>query len=290
MRLGWFAVAMTVLALGSVRTAHAARTTPVTIFLDRGGRAVSDDVRIPRFGGGDRAWSGIVGCVKDQFAPFEVEVVDRKPAGGKFITAVVGGRASQLGLDDRWTNGVGPYTGRVIPSAVVFIFSKVGTGERDVSNLCAVTAHEVAHALGLDHSFKCGDTMSYWLDRCGKRRFMDVDAPCGEDEERKCSAGGATQNSYRRLGALVGFRAGARPSEPDEVEPEVEQDAPDRGSPFEPVDPYDDEDAYKSYDGPDDEPADEYRAPNTLRDDDDAPIEYRAPAPPRERHRCGRGR
>ena len=263
MRLGWFAVAV-VLALGSVRLAHA-RPTPVTVFLDRGGRTVSEDVRIPRFGGGDRAWAGIVGCVQDHFAPFQVEVVDRKPARGKYITAVIGGRASQLGLDDRWTNGVGPYTGRVIPNAIVFIFSKVGTGERDVENLCAVTAHEVAHAMGLDHSFKCGDIMSYWLDRCGERRFMDADAPCGEDEARKCSAGRATQNSYRRLGELVGFRAGA--------EPPAEEPEDDWGEPFAPTEPDDTEpDDERSY-----EPIDPY-------EDNEQTIEYRVPSP--ERHRC----
>ena len=230
MRWGWLAVLIAVATTaGSARADAAPR--PVTVFLDRGGRVVSEKVRIPRFGGGDRAWAGIVACVKDHYAPFQVDIVDQKPARGQYITAVIGGRASQLGLDDRWTNGVGPHSGRVIANAIVFIFSKVGTGERDVHNLCAVTAHEVAHALGLDHSFKCGDIMSYWLDRCGKRRFMDADAPCGEDEARECANGDEVQNSYRRLGELVGFREEPAPEpEPDEWDP-----------PFQPVDPYEDE-------------------------------------------------
>ena len=90
----------------------------MTVFLERGGRIVSDEVQIPRFGGGDRAWSRIVACVRAHYAPFAVDIVDRKPARGDFITAVIGGRASQLGLDDRWTNGVGPHSGRVIRNAV----------------------------------------------------------------------------------------------------------------------------------------------------------------------------
>jgi len=287
MRSGWLAVTVAV-ALATVggSTAHAApRARPVTVFLERDGRVVSDDVRIPRFGGGDRAWAGIVACVREHYAPFQVDVVDQQPARGEFITAVVGGRASQLGLDDRWTNGVGPHTGRVIPNAVVFIFSKVGTGERDINNLCAVTAHEVAHALGLDHSFKCGDIMSYWLDRCGKRRFMDVDAPCGEDEARVCADGKRTQSSYRRLGALVGFRS--TPPVPDD-EPVADPDVDEPDADGWEVDPWDadgrgdveSDGDVESWDAPF-EPADPYPDDEAARD---------APPQPSNGHRCGGGR
>lgn len=198
----------------------------VTVFLDRDGRTIDhdgDQIVIPAFGGGDRAWNGIAACVAKHFSPFQVEVVTRRPARGDFITAVIGGHASQLGLDDGSTNGVGPYNGRVIPNAIVHIFSKVGTGERDVQNLCAVTVHEVSHSLGLDHTYKCGDVMSYFLDRCGTRRIMDVEAPCGESRTRRCANGERTQNSYRKLGAMVGFRD-ERELEP---EPELEPDDDD---------------------------------------------------------------
>lgn len=195
----------------TVGSAGAATPRAVTVFLERDGRTVEHDeeeVTIPKFGGGDRAWSGIVGCVKQQFAPFQIDVVDRRPARGEYITAVIGGRASQLGLDDRSTNGVGPYSpDHVIRDAIVHIFSKVGTGEKDVQNLCAVTVHEVSHSLGLDHTYKCGDVMSYFLDRCGARKIMDVAAPCGEDGPRTCGDGSRTQNSYRKLAASVGLRA-----------------------------------------------------------------------------------
>ena len=194
-------------------TAHA--TTNTTVFLERNGRG-----DIPRFGGGDRAWSAIVGCVQRQYAPFAVDITDRRPATGTFITAVVGGKASQRGLDDETTNGVGPYDGTVIRDAVVNVFSQVGTGERDIENLCAVTAHEVGHALGLDHEVLCGDIMSYYVDQCGARTFVDRDAPCGEDEERACGNDDATQNSYQRLVALVGLRE--EPVEPQAPEPDAE--------------------------------------------------------------------
>jgi hypothetical protein len=196
--------------LTAASVAHAA-PREVTVFLDRDGHVTDEGVEIPRFGGGERAWNAIVACVQRQYAPFAVDIVDRRPASGDYITAVIGGRASLLGLDDRSTNGVGPYDGNVLRTAVVHVFSQVGTGERDVENLCAVTAHEVGHALGLDHEVYCGDVMSYYLDRCGARRFIDADAPCGETAERECGSGDASQNSYRRLGELVGFRDARTP-------------------------------------------------------------------------------
>jgi len=238
-------VGMLVVASVSVASAHGVTRgrTPgrangphaVTLYLDRDGDVTDDGVEIPAYRGGDRTWSAVVACVQRQYAPFAVDVVDRRPASGEYITAVIGGRASLLGLDDHTTNGVGPYSGSVIPDAVVHVFSEVGTGERDVENLCAVTAHEVGHALGLDHEVYCGDIMSYYLDRCGARRFVDADAPCGEHSERSCGSGDETQNSYRRLGELVGFRDARRPQHDpwlrDDPAPQDPYDADDGESP-----------------------------------------------------------
>ena len=230
-------------------TGVAAASPPITVYLDRDGEVQSahageDTVTIPKFGGGDRTWNAVVSCVRAHYAPFAITFVERRPASGTYITAVVGGWASQLGLDDGTTNGVGPYDGSVIPDAVVHVFSQVGTGERDIENLCAVTAHEVGHALGLDHEVLCGDIMSYYLDQCGARTFVDVDAPCGEDGPRACGSGEDSQSSYRRLGRNVGWRDGG----PEARRPAV-IDAP-RGDPWN--------------GGANDEPAD----PDDTRDDD----------------------
>lgn len=226
------------------------------MFLERGGQTVTtrdgDEVAIPRFGGGDRAWTALVACVKDRFAPFQVDITDRRPARGPFITALVGGRASMVGLDDSTTNGIGPYDGTVLRTATVHIFSQVGTGERDVENLCAVTAHEVGHSLGLDHEYQCGDIMSYFNDECGTQAFLDVDAPCGEDSERGCSNGDETQNSYQRLAQLVGLRSDAAAAGP---QPAVQAPAAEEDDDDEEYDASDDVFDEASSDG--DEPPDE---------------------------------
>ena len=195
--------------------AHAT-ATPITVFLDRHGMVTEDGVEIPPFGGGDRTWKAVVACVREQYAPFSLTIVQDRPVRGHFITAVVGGQASLLGLDDSVTNGVGPYDGTVLRDAVVHVFSQVGSGEHDVENLCAVTAHEVGHALGLDHERYCGDIMSYDGDDCGPRKFLDVGASCGEDDARACGGGEHAQNSFRRLGELIGFRS-QPPAPPDEA-------------------------------------------------------------------------
>jgi hypothetical protein len=182
---------------------------PVTVFLDRqGGPAENDDgaqVRVPRFGGADASWRGVVGCVRQRFGAFRVDVVDQRPRGGDFITVMIGGKASQFGLDDESVAGVGPYNGEVQRDAVVHVFSQV-TGEDDVGELCGAAVHEVGHALGLEHEYKCGDAMSYFLDQCGPRQFLDVDAPCGEDSAQACDSGKRSQNSYRYLAQAVGLR------------------------------------------------------------------------------------
>ncbi len=225
---GAFAVAVSGLLAVLTSVADAA-PRPVTVFLERNGRIVDhegEDVEIPRFGGTDAAWTKIVGCVKTQFAPFQIDIVETAP-NGDHITAVLGGYASQLGLDDRSTNGVGPYmAGRVQRNATVHIFSKVGTGERDTQNLCAVTVHEVSHALGLDHSFKCGDVMSYYLDRCGARKFLDVEAPCGEFSARLCGDGEKSQNSYRMIATLVGLKNADPTPSTDDTEDDNDQTDP----------------------------------------------------------------
>ena len=100
-----------------------------------------------------------------------------------------------------------PFHGNPIGGAVVFVFTS--TLKNRLEDSCDTAAMEIAHAYGLDHSFHCRDVMTY-KKRCGTRRFVDEDTPCGEDEPRTCTGGAKTQNSHKRLASLLGSRNGKR--------------------------------------------------------------------------------
>lgn len=154
--------------------------------------------------GGNAGWQRLVECVAKTFAPFDVTVTDKPPPNADYIMVSVGGVPGDIGIKNKNISGLAPFNGSVIPRAVVFAFA-VQSGN-DVRTVCDTIAMEVAHTYGLDHEYLCKDVMTY-LPRCTTTRaFVDVDAPCGEAKRRACEGGGATQNSYRRLAAVLGTR------------------------------------------------------------------------------------
>jgi hypothetical protein len=53
-----------------------------------------------------------------------------------------------------------------------------------------------------------------YLGGCGARFFQDKDYRCGEQKPRDCLGGAPTQNSVRRLGAMLGYRVSAAETPP----------------------------------------------------------------------------
>ena len=161
------------------------------------------EVKLPGWKGTDKAWTQTVTCVRKLFEPFDVEVTDRRPTDDDYLLVAVGGRPKDIGGKDPRIAGLAPFNGAVIPRAVVFAFA--AQQSHKVRPVCETIGMEVAHAYGLDHAYLCKDVMTY-LPPCGAKSFVDKDVPCGEGKKRPCAGGAPTQNSFRRLLAVLGPR------------------------------------------------------------------------------------
>ena len=166
-------------------------------------------------------WNQVMTCVKDLFAPFDVEITDVDPGPDvPHIESVVAGSPGDLGQRDD-VGGVSPFTSSctVIPNSIVFTFANVFGN--DMETVCEVVAQEAAHSFGLDHELLASDPMTY-LGFSGLRRFQDVEADCGERTVRPCGLPGGQvcrqkQNSVRLLLERIGPAQGSTPTEPGMV-------------------------------------------------------------------------
>lgn len=166
----------------------------------------AQDLRVaslPGFQQGEEAWSELVGCVRAQYAKFDVAVTDVRPVTPGYLEAHFGGSGRELGILDG-SGGIAPIDSAacgIVEGAVVFVFSDLfGANTRSI---CEVGAHEIAHAFSLDHAYRCKDPMTY-VQGCGDKEFQHEDAPCGESGARACICDRPSQNSVAVLSTKLG--------------------------------------------------------------------------------------
>jgi len=157
---------------------------------------VNRTVSLPEYPYGEASWNEVVDCVRELFRPFDVQIVTEDPGPGvAHDEAVVCGHPRQINMEDG-VGGVAPFACGIIDNAITFTFPE--TWGNSPRNICETIGQEAAHAWGLDHEYLCADPMTY-LFNCGDKAFQDIDAPCGEYNERQCRCGGSRQNSFRRI-------------------------------------------------------------------------------------------
>lgn len=150
------------------------------------------------------SWDAIVACMKETYAPYDVEVTDVDPGPDvPHHEAVLGGTADQLGLDPTMVGGVGPLYSDCSLHDNTMSFTFAAEFPDNPIFLCAVAAQETGHAFGLEHSFNCADPMTY-LDACGLQFFRNEFAECGEYAPRSCMCLATHQNTHARLKAALG--------------------------------------------------------------------------------------
>ncbi len=221
---------------------------PLKVFLNRNGGTYSpgqDDSRtnrsivprstsqIPAWTFGDTKWEQLKACVTDQFARFNVQIVDvEPPSNERYVEHVVGGRPQNVGLPNG-VGGVAPidnFNCRVIDIAINYTFSEVYGG--NVQSICETAAQEIAHSFSLDHELHCPDPMTY-LGGCGAKTFKDLNAQCGEYQPRACNCNRAAQNSVQIMIEKLGAAGSGstQPTPPTEtVPPQVAINSPADGA------------------------------------------------------------
>jgi uncharacterized protein (TIGR03382 family) len=148
---------------------------------------------------GQTAWNNLVQCVRDGFAPFDIQVTDVDPGTANHFEVMIAGNANAIGVPG--AGGVAPFEpcdGQLQDNVISFVFAG------DISNqdfLCWATLQEPSHVFGLDHELNAKDPMTYLTPPIKKEGFQNVASPCGEDEgqARECWCGGTKQNSYQYL-------------------------------------------------------------------------------------------
>ncbi len=217
-------------------TSATASAVSRTIYLNRSGITVmpgASDARtnhsslvtakatIPEWNRSETLWTETVSCLRDIYAPFDVEITETDPGDAPHIEAVFGGSGPLLKLPR--AGGVSPMSTRcnVVEHSIVFIFTE--DLPESSKTICEVAAQEIAHSYGLDHELLASDPMTY-LSYAGKRAFQDTLADCGEVSARACGVPGyascrAKQNSYE----LLLERLGPAQEQPDPDEPMLPQ-------------------------------------------------------------------
>ncbi|MGE0547661.1 MAG: hypothetical protein AB7O24_00990 [Kofleriaceae bacterium] len=152
---------------------------------------------ISPFAGNPIAWRLIMECVREVYAPFDVDIVDeRPPEGTNYHMAIVAGRPGELKLPP-YAGGAAEGTCGYVPNTVSFAFANDHLVSADY--ICWTIAQETAHSWGLDHKLDARDPMTYLGSGPTRKYFQNEVGPCGEFTERECRCNRTGINTYQEI-------------------------------------------------------------------------------------------
>jgi hypothetical protein len=194
-------------------------------------------VTIPANTWSNTTWGKFLACVQDEYARWDINVTDQRPASGAYIEGVIGGTGAELGFG-QGIGGVAPvdtYQCQPITTAIGFIFTG-NSWAQDPIVACEIASHELGHSVvPLDHEYLAADPMTY-LNYNGHKTFQDQAAQCGEYQPRACFCNRPSQNTVQLLSSTLGPHKMNPPPPPppppssDKTPPMVSIVAPDEGA------------------------------------------------------------
>ena len=190
---------------------------------------------ISEFAFSQAVWDEVVQCVKDVYAPYNVQVVTEDPTPAPHHEALVAGTSTDYGIPPNEALGKAELgAGFCSPKDNAISLNIAndhtpGSGMTLAQNICWTVAQETAHSWGLDHEIECTDALTYDFSSCGQRFFRNKNSPCGEvgiTGPRSCVCGGNQQNTHGKVLAVFG------PGTGPQLTPTIRVDQPTAGSQF----------------------------------------------------------
>jgi hypothetical protein len=152
---------------------------------------------------GQAHWDSVIQCVRDTFAPFDIQVVTTDPGDAPHFEVMAAGTAVQLNPNIMDAGGIAPYiscnAGR--NNGLAFAFA---AQTNDINYLCQAIAHEAGHLWGLSHSLEPKDPMTY-MALGALKRWQNSDQTCGTETPEGCKCFATKQNSFRYLRTTFGL-------------------------------------------------------------------------------------